>query len=536
MTTTRTLRSPQNFLFSLLLGLALTDARAAGTIAVRLDYGGEPLTSMSKPEFSLRGPQGWMGIDIQPNGDGTFTMQRPAPGRYMIHAEIDEDKSNPGNYPGDYNVFQEFEVTDTEPAQLSVPMSRLLHVTAPWDNAKGLDGMLTAPFPSKPLLEMPRFRLTLPLVFRWEPVTSGAQYRYTLSRASPGGVVQLLQKDTPDTTVTLHLAPSAPGTAYQFNLFATKNGHTVGTLFIHDAGAQGWALYFRVGPRWPPIAVLLTGVAVLMLLAFAWKTRGRAGAAASAIALLTLLVAGGYWWQTTNEPTAPGSGRGAHPTPPSKRAGVDRALVDEFKRTVPLPGWWGQVEPELPIRNLTDLQSVWMSGGTMNSERGRRFYKSAYKAMEDYPEEPDLVPYGLYLMSVVAEDPATTLALREFWLKKFFHYEQRVDNCANCMVGDTASTMARDYAAAGRYTNPSAGIETIQRLVRERERDISPYNLALTLQEMARNQWQMCDKPGALASLKEGLRRFPSGWQADEIRRTLTEFEASEPHACFKPQ
>jgi hypothetical protein len=79
----------------------------AAPIRVRLYYAGKPMTSLARPEFSLMGPQGWVRA-LQHNAGGTFTMDRPAPGAYRIHVVIDEDQSNPGDFPGDYNVFQDF--------------------------------------------------------------------------------------------------------------------------------------------------------------------------------------------------------------------------------------------------------------------------------------------------------------------------------------------------------------------------------------------------------------------------------------------
>jgi len=46
---------------------------------------------------------------------------------------------------------------------------------------------------------------------------------------------------------------------------------------------------------------------------------------------------------------------------------------------------------------------------------------------------------------------------------------------------------------------------------------------------MAKAYWSMNQPEDAKAALQEGLRRFPSGWQADQLRKTLARYEASEP-------
>jgi len=58
-----------------------------------------------------------------------------------------------------------------------------------------------------------------------------------------------------------------------------------------------------------------------------------------------------------------------------------------------------------------------------------------------------------------------------------------------------------------------------------READVSAYNLALTFETLSRAYWQMKDVDGAKGAILEGLRRFPDGWQADQLRRTLDRYE-----------
>jgi len=72
---------------------------------------------------------------------------------------------------------------------------------------------------------------------------------------------------------------------------------------------------------------------------------------------------------------------------------------------------------------------------------------------------------------------------------------------------------------------PEAAIQMIQRLLDEREAEISAYSVALTFETMSRAYWSMKDADRAKAAIQEGLRRFPNGWQADQLRRTLERYE-----------
>jgi len=50
--------------------------------------------------------------------------------------------------------------------------------------------------------------------------------------------------------------------------------------------------------------------------------------------------------------------------------------------------------------------------------------------------------------------------------------------------------------------------------VKERQAHISPYNLALTFEVLSRAHSKQGNTGQAIEGIHEGLRRFPSGWQA----------------------
>jgi hypothetical protein len=84
-----------------------------------------------------------------------------------------------------------------------------------------------------------------------------------------------------------------------------------------------------------------------------------------------------------------------------------------------------------------------------------------------------LAAEGLGLMAFVA-DPDDQLPLLEFGVEKFFSYNRRLDNCANCKEGDTSGEMVRDLASA--YISKGRSydaIQLIQRFVTDREAEVS---------------------------------------------------------------
>ena len=145
---------------------------------MRLFFDGTPLRITAAPNFTCldRNSHKWIGCRItsDPATDG-YVMERPPPGSYTLHIEIDEDGTNPGRFPGDYDVFHPFEVTADAPAVLRVDVPKLMRLKLPWDNNRNMDGMLTLPWSEKPAIE-PGSRSasrTALVTFTWNAVAEG---------------------------------------------------------------------------------------------------------------------------------------------------------------------------------------------------------------------------------------------------------------------------------------------------------------------------------------------------------------------------
>jgi len=213
---------------------------------------------------------------------------------------------------------------------------------------------------------------------------------------------------------------------------------------------------------------------------------------------------------------------------------TNAAFVAEWQQAVRLPAWWESVAPaSRPIGSYGDLLALWQSNTNGDSNR-RRFYKSSYQAILDHPGDRHLVAAAIDLMANVA-DPDDRLPILVFGVDHFMLYNQRIDDCANCKVGDAIGEMVRDLAAA--YISagqPEAAIAIVQRLVAERAQDISAYNLALTYETMSRAYWQLKDADGAKAAIGGGPATLPgrlAGRSAPQNAGTLRERECRSPEA-----
>ena len=468
-------------LLAAVAALAVPAGASAQDIPIQLLFDGQPLVVEATAEFACldRTRDMWIGCRIQQEADGNrYMLARLEPGEYTLHIKIDENKKNPARFPGDYDVFFPFEVTANTPVELRVDVPKLIRVTAPWDNDRDLNGMLARPWSEKPALRLSRETGTATVTFEWEAIAPEAEYSYIITTARNDPYAEgpeVVRGTTHETKVTLRLPPSPLEHYFRFGIAAKKDGRLVGDFMTHDSGVQSWAYTFVV--------------------------RDAAGAA-------------------TAKPTS----RASRPRP-AARPKVDDPFVTEWKDRVPRPTWWDEVpESSIKIGSIGDLLAVWQSGTNDEAAR-RRFYKLTYEGIVAHPGDKDLAAEGLGLMAFVA-DHDDQLPLLEFGVEKFFSYNRRLDNCANCKAGDTSGEMVRDLASAYIANGRSYdAIQLIQRFVTEREADVSDYNLALTFETMSRAYWELSDVAGAKAAIHEGLRRFPEGWQADQLRRTLERYE-----------
>ncbi len=472
----------------LLLGLP---SRSFGqTIPIQLLFDGKPLDTTARPEFSCldTNRSTWIGCRVTTDRwPDRYVMPRLAPGGYLLHVTINENRGNPARFPGDYDVFHRFEVVPDTALELRVDMAKLIRLRSPWDNGDDMVGMLTGPRSGKPSLVTSRQSATAAVTFSWDPVASGATYTYFVvtTRDSPyARGPEVVRGTTARTSITLRLTESSPGHYFEFGLSAHKAGHQVGELFTHDSGAQGWTARFVV--------------------------RG---------------------------PSSAETARASRAIEPPSAAASPEIFRTEWK-ALPKPSWWDSVpRSPLTIRSMGDLMAVWQSGTNDELSR-RRFQKLTYQAILDRPEDRELAAAGVELMAATA-DPEQRLPLLKFGVEHFFDHEQRTDNCANCRRGDRTGQIVRDLAYAYIANGePRAAIAIIERLVLERDADVSPYNLALTFEAMASAYWNLKDLDGAKAAIQEGLRRFPSGWQADQLRRALDRYEklATQPAQGHVPE
>ncbi|HUF07820.1 MAG TPA: hypothetical protein VMO47_00780 [Rhodothermales bacterium] len=495
-----------------------TSGRDVGSLEVQLLFDGQPLLSKKRADFSCFDytHQKWINCRIEPaDGVQRYVMARPAPGRYRMHVGIDEDEGNPDSYAGDYEAIHYFDfATDTRGALL-IDVPKLIHLTSPVDNGRSVEGAFGAcrrePDYTVPFISWHR---TAPVAFSWDPVADGAEYHVSVRRATcdPYGRLEAIATlETGFTSASFELPRNEEGEHYQFAIEAVRNGRPVGVFHIHDAGTHGWDYRFRVtledpNPRIAGVASLgAVFFFFLVALAFMLHTGNRPMAATS---LVVLVVSG--WLAYTAFASYREDHRASRNQVLEARLAADELqqslnvlFLEEWAASVPKPDWWDEVAlPDYPIDNVGELLSVWQSGfGRRETRvyRERQFFKGAYQAIVDHPGDRDLASTAIDLMAFIGRDYPHRREMLELAVRHFFDFDQRTDNCANCMIADRTNSfvvaLAQVYVRDEEY---EAAISLIERFGDERRTNVSNYAWAETITVLGEAYWKSGNREQAV--------------------------------------
>jgi hypothetical protein len=150
-----------------------------------------------------------------------------------------------------------------------------------------------------------------------------------------------------------------------------------------------------------------------------------------------------------------------------------------FEETFAKPAWFASVKAPR-ISTPEEVSALWQSekrcceNPNTLLRNNRIFYKSCFNAISAHYENEELVVLCLWLMDVGAES-GQRMELARFLVDNFGHHKNSVDNCANCMTGDTVARatldLARFESRAG--SNKERSIERIEGLLDTRANEIS---------------------------------------------------------------
>ena len=533
------------WLIAAMLLLSLAPATAiGGVIPLDLRFDGQPLETAAPPDFTCFSALAnrWVSCGVKRGeGPGAWVLEGLEPGRYRLHVSIDQNPVNPSRFPGDYEAQHRFEVTERGPERVTVDMVRLIHLTRPGDNARSLEGMLTS-CATQPVFETPRHSWgpTARIEFAWDPIVAGAEYRVSVTAVScshPDRQREVMRTMTGATEVTLALPPSVGDEQYYFWIAAWRDGRLVGDLYTHDAGVHSWNYRFQVRnaslSRWVYVAgaglllVLIVGVA--RLLPTAPYTRRRRLARRALALTIVFAFAGGAYYVVHYLAEERERRRVEEERAQSEAEGEarQRELIAAFVSVAPRPAWWASVQTPYRVDNVGDLLAAWQGFPRGDDGLGeRQFFKAAYQGIVDHPDDEHIVATAIDLMYWVVDDYPHRLALAQWGYERYFQHRQRIDNCANCMVGDRTQGLTQNLSrllmAAGRYDE---AIAVCRRLIEQRGADVSPYKLAETWERIAWAHWEKGERERAREVIREAIAKYGGTVRGADLRRTLATFE-----------
>lgn len=342
---------------------------------------------------------------------------------------------------------------------------------------------------------------------------------------------------TAGTEVTLALPPSVGDEQYYFWIAAWRDGRLVGDLYTHDAGVHSWNYRFQVRnaslSRWVYVAgaglLLLLIVGAVRVFPVAQRARRRRLARRALALIVVFALAGGAYYVVHDRVEEGERRRIAEERAQSEAEGEarQRELIAAFVSVAPRPAWWASVSTPYRVDNVGDLLAAWQGFPRGDDGLGeRQFFKAAYQGIVDHPNDEHIVATAIDLLYWVVDDYPHRLALAQWGYDRYFQHRQRIDNCANCMVGDRTQgltlNLSRLLMAAGRYDE---AIAVCRRLLEQRAADVSPYKLAETWDRIAWAHWEKGERERAREVIREAIAKYGGTAQGDDLRRTLATFE-----------
>jgi len=152
---------------------------------------------------------------------------------------------------------------------------------------------------------------------------------------------------------------------------------------------------------------------------------------------------------------------------------------NKFEEKFDKPLWFNSIDaPE--VNNSDEVSTLWQSekrcceDSATLLKNNRVFYKSCYNAISNNYNDEQLVVLCLWLMDSGA-DSNQRIELSKFLVENFSRHKNRVDDCANCMPGDTVARVTLELASYESRNNYSkkVAIERIENLLDSRSDEIS---------------------------------------------------------------
>jgi tetratricopeptide (TPR) repeat protein len=515
----------------------------ANTLVFELLFDGARISSDEQPVFSCGNERTYSYFDcgVRRRRDGLYEMPRPQPDPYFIDISIDDNKTNPREYPGDFKIHKHFTVVKDDYSLLKIDVPKALRLLKPRDGDGIMFNMLQGCETSEQY-QTPRFSFAnkADVEFEWQALMPGTEYGYTVYTVAcnpPYNVRELERNTTPHTTLRVSLPPNAEGERYGFKFWAHHNGRAVGDLFTYDVGANSWNYDFRISdgaaisvprnlPLWAYPWILLALLMIVWLIQritplLAKRASLRRGLG---ISLVVILLAGIGAAVALNirqlENSAPA------PVPnPVEEAKIE-AIRNDFVTAFPQPEWWDEVPTYRPVRDQQQLYTAWHARFDNTEYKNREFFKSAYTAVVEHPHDAALATSALRLLQGLHPRYEQDVPLSEFILRQYFDYLPSDVRCYGCGSADWIAEVATNLANLyRREKRPQDAVGILQRTYKTHAANIGDYRWSQSVTVLAEAQWEAGSREEAMNTLREAMIKYAKTNNLGNFRYLLERYE-----------
>ncbi len=154
--------------------------------------------------------------------------------------------------------------------------------------------------------------------------------------------------------------------------------------------------------------------------------------------------------------------------------------VAHFQEAIPKPSWYDSVEAPIATTSA-EVSKVWQSkkrcceSKEVLKANNQEFYKTCYRAIENYFSDEELVVKCLWLMDTGATREHS-LKIKRFLVANFSHHKNNITRCANCAPADTVARVTLELSSRLRRDgNPDESIALVERVLDTRLPEISPW-------------------------------------------------------------
>lgn len=188
--------------------------------------------------------------------------------------------------------------------------------------------------------------------------------------------------------------------------------------------------------------------------------------------------------------------------------GRSSEIRSAFQEAAPQPEWWDRIDAK-EARTYNELLAYWQD----NDRTPNQFFKAAYQAVLDHPQDDDIVVLAVNLMPYGDTAYPHTVTMLEFAIDYYFEYDRPLNNYggkSGDSIAGIVEKLAKIYNRAG---NHGAAVVVIERLIDTREHEVNDQMLELVSLQYAEALHGYGRTAEAIAWLDAAIEKYHGDWE-----------------------